>query len=140
VQLPHQPGGNREPRVALLAEFDGGLRFISTHFDHTRDSVDRLAQAQAINERVSDTQGLSILAGDFNCGPDSPPMMKLTEQWTLVSGGLNSFSATQPTTSIDHVLIRNAPQYRATEARVIDEAVASDHRPVVVTIERSPQE
>jgi endonuclease/exonuclease/phosphatase family metal-dependent hydrolase len=140
VQLPHQPGGRREPRAAVSVAIVELTEFISTHLDHTPEPSDRLAQAEAINRELAregdDTP--AILAGDFNCTPDSPPMVELLKQWTLVSGGGPSIPSSQPSKSIDHVLVRPAERWRVVSSRVIDEPVASDHRPVVVTLELLP--
>jgi endonuclease/exonuclease/phosphatase family metal-dependent hydrolase len=146
VALPHKPGDQREPRAALAATVslpDGGgeIVFVSTHLDHTRASPDRLEQARAINEQLGDVRPPAILAGDFNCQPGSPPMAELANVWTLVSdaggggGPSPSFPSTRPQISIDHVLVKPRERWRAIEARVIDEPMASDHRPVVVKLE-----
>ena len=141
VQLPHQEGGRREPRAALAATIrreppDGrDIVFISTHFDHTGEPSDRLAQAKAVNAQLGSSPALSILAGDFNCEPGSAPMVELEKQWTLVSGGSSSYPAAPPSKSIDHVLVRPGNRWKVIESRVIEEPVASDHRPVLVTLE-----
>lgn len=161
VPLPHTPGERREPRAAIAATIAlppraggaggaataggaaGDLVFISTHFDHTRGSPDRLQQAQAINHHLADVRLPAILAGDFNCEPASEPMAELARHWTLVSDGNEaarerpapSFPSTQPRIKIDHVLVKPPDRWRIVEAKVIDEPVASDHRPVVVRLE-----
>lgn len=144
VQLPHQVGGRREPRAALVATLrlhppDGrDINFISTHFDHTGEPSDRLSQAHAVNAQLGRSPMLSILAGDFNCEPGSEPMVELEKQWKLVSGGSGSYPAAPPAKSIDHVLVRPGDRWRVIESRVIEEPIASDHRPVMVTLELLP--
>ena len=140
ISLGYRPGNRREPRVAVMAivALPGGERiaFISTHLDHTANSPDRLEQAQAINEQTRDVREPAILGGDFNCEPGSPPMAELQKDWSVVSDRDSSLTcpADQPRTKIDHVLVKPAKRWRVVDARVIDERVASDHRPVVVRV------
>jgi len=142
VALPWTEGNRREPRVAVSARVDvpdaGTIEFISTHWDHTRDPSDRLVQAEAVDTAWRDAGPATILAGDFNCEIGSEPLAALGGAWTLVSGA----DPAQPTccgdklrAKIDHVFVKSSPQWRVVEARVIDEPVASDHRPVLVKLE-----
>lgn len=144
VHLPWQEGGRREPRCAVAAttqlpgSMGATIKFISTHFNHTRDSSDRIAQAEAINASWSDAGPLMVLAGDFNCEPDSEPMEILTREWTLVSGtdpAEPTCCGAAPRVKIDHVLVKPSDRWRVIEQRVLDEPVASDHRPVLVKLE-----
>ena len=150
VALPYKPGGRREPRSVVgvavrLGNAGRRIGFASTHFDHTRNDSDRLEQAKAVVEHTRCVEIPAILAGDFNCEPDSEPMRELAKEWTLASSGADgtasaaatqpTFPSTQPRITIDHVLVRPRQRWRVIEAKVIDEPVASDHRPVVVTLE-----
>ena len=142
IALGHTPGERREPRVAVetTMALPGGRRlaFISTHLDHTANSPDRLPQAKAINEQLRDLKEPAILAGDFNCQPDSPPMAELAKDWTMVGNGEGTYVDDNRRIKIDHVLVTPKERFRVVEARVIDERVASDHRPVVVKLELLP--
>lgn len=144
VPLPHRPGGQREPRAALAATVRLGppdgrdIVFISTHFDHTGEASDRVAQAEAVNAQLGSSPALSILAGDFNCEPGSPPMVELEKQWTRVSDGGNSYPSAGPSKGIDHILVRPGDRWRVIESTVIAEPVASDHRPVMVKLKLLP--
>jgi endonuclease/exonuclease/phosphatase family metal-dependent hydrolase len=143
VALPHTPGPQHEPRVAVSATIalpGNGARveFISTHWDHTREPSDRLKQAEKVNETWKDAPATTILAGDFNCPPGSPPMQALGRDWTLMSGTVLSeptCCGNEPRSKIDHVLVKPSPRWRVVEHRVVDEKIASDHRPVVVKLE-----
>jgi endonuclease/exonuclease/phosphatase family metal-dependent hydrolase len=140
VRLPWQPGDQREPRVAVVVDCalprGRRLTFISTHFDHTKEPSDRYLQAQALNAATAG-QGLAILAGDFNCEVGSPPMQELMGKWDLVTDADPALTcpADVPKTKIDHVLVRPAEKWRVLRVKVVDERVASDHRPVVVKLE-----
>jgi endonuclease/exonuclease/phosphatase family metal-dependent hydrolase len=138
IALPYTPGERREPRVAVMTivQLPGGrkIAFISTHLDHTAHSPDRLPQAKAIDEQLRNLKEPAILAGDFNCQPDDPPMQELAKNWTMVSSGGESFVVDNRRIKIDHVLVKPRERFRVIESRVIDERVASDHRPVVVKL------
>ncbi len=142
VALPWREGGRREPRCAVAATANlpgkvGAIEFVSTHLDHTGEPSDRSAQAEAINASWRDAGALTILAGDFNCEVGSAPMNALGRAWTRVSGqdpAAPTCCGTQPKVKIDHVFVKPSPRWRVIDARVIDEPVASDHRPVLVTL------
>jgi len=147
LPLPYRAGERREPRVAVTArcKVGGGreILFASTHLDHTREPSDRLSQAQALGivavTHFTKERLPCILAGDFNCEPGSPPMVQLQEHgWTIVSGSDASYIGAAEKKSIDHILVSWPADWRMIESRVIDEPVASDHRPVVVKLELLP--
>jgi len=144
LALPYRPGGKHEPRVAVeVVTKIGGeeVVFISTHLDHTAEPSDRLEQANQLNAAYRGDDRPTILAGDFNCEVGSPPMRELSRVWTVASNADDSPTcpADVPRTKIDHVLIKpqNAP-WLINDAKVIDERVASDHRPVVVRLQLMP--
>jgi endonuclease/exonuclease/phosphatase family metal-dependent hydrolase len=77
----------------------------------------------------------AILAGDFNCEPGSPPMRELDSVWELASDPDQlTCPADQPRLRIDHVLVKPRNAWRVIESKVVNEPVASDHRPVVVRL------
>ncbi|MFC1629488.1 endonuclease/exonuclease/phosphatase family protein [Gemmatimonadota bacterium] len=134
---------DREPRAALSVTVEFGengreIVFISTHFDHTRDPVDRKAQALRINELFSDEIGQPmILAGDLNAPPESEPIGILLEDWSDAAVG--DPRPTSPSDGqarrIDYVLYRPAGIWRVVDVRVLDEEIASDHRPLLAVLE-----
>ncbi len=136
--LPGKPG--QEARIAIEAriEFGGGrppLTFVGTHFQHN-DAATRAEQAAKVNALFGDASGPTVLAGDLNATPDSPPITALAAKWSLCSGkGLFTFPADGPRRQIDYILYRPANRFRATEVRAIDEKVASDHRPILAVLE-----
>jgi len=77
------------------------------------------------------------LAGDMNAKPDSEPIRILLERWTHAIDKPASPTApsTNPQSRIDYIFYRPARQFRVTDAKVIAEAVASDHRPVQADFE-----
>jgi endonuclease/exonuclease/phosphatase family metal-dependent hydrolase len=53
--------------------------------------------------------------------------------------GMNTFPADSPSIKIDYILFRPAHRWKVLEARVLDEPVASDHRPLLVVLELLPE-
>jgi endonuclease/exonuclease/phosphatase family metal-dependent hydrolase len=138
------PGSlDREPRTALTVEVRSSergpmLQFTSTHLDQGRDPEDRLAQARYLNELLVRGEGRpAILAGDLNSRPDTEVMEIFEAQWAMAPAV--DPSPTTPSgrrrSRVDHVLFRPAESWRVLESRVIDEPLASDHRPVLVVLE-----
>jgi endonuclease/exonuclease/phosphatase family metal-dependent hydrolase len=138
------PGSlDREPRTALTVEVRSGergpmLQFTSTHLDQGRDPEDRLAQARYLNELLVRGEGRpAILAGDLNSRPDTEVMEIFEAQWAMAPAVDPSPTTPsgRPRSRVDHVFFRPAESWRVLESRVIDEHVASDHRPVLVVLE-----
>lgn len=117
------------------------VRFINTHFDWT-DSVgskeSRRAAVRVIEQGLEPgSQGLAILAGDLNAVPGSPPLLDLAARgWHLPQLGLPmaTWGAPSPTKQIDYVLLRPRSAWRILNAEVLDEPVASDHYPVLLSL------
>lgn len=133
--------GEAEPRAALeitvpLANGES-LRFVGTHLDHQEDPENRLMQARRLVELYADSTGPVILAGDLNATPQSEPMALLLAQWACAcqARAESTFPAAEPTRKIDYILYRPQDRWRIIETRVIDETVASDHRPVWAVLE-----
>jgi endonuclease/exonuclease/phosphatase family metal-dependent hydrolase len=112
------------------------ITFISTHLDHTSVETDRPAQAKKINEAFAN-EPLAILAGDMNAKPGTEPLKILGEQWTDTTGpdAAPTVPVTNPKAKIDYVLYKPASRFRVVETRVLDEAVASDHRAFLAVVE-----
>ena len=87
---------------------------------------------------------MSFRLRDF-VGPDQSsdllkPLDVLREKWTVATAGpaLFTYPAAKPAAQIDYVLCRPGKRFRVVESKVIDEALASDHRPVVAVVELVP--
>jgi endonuclease/exonuclease/phosphatase (EEP) superfamily protein YafD len=83
----------------------------------------------------------TILAGDMNAVPDAEPIRELLKRWSNATDKPASPTAPskKPTTRIDYIFYRPASMFRVSLAEVIDESVASDHRPVLAEFEMSPR-
>ena len=113
------------------------LRFISTHFQHNVES-DRVNQAHAINElfAAGGDDLRSILAGDMNAIPGSEPVNLLLTKWqnAIDEAAAPTVPSQNPTSRIDYIFYRSMGQFQVEETRVIDESIASDHRPVFAVL------
>jgi endonuclease/exonuclease/phosphatase family metal-dependent hydrolase len=139
--------------IAVTVRAPGGepLRFVSTHFQHNVPD-DRVAEAKAINRLFAggDASTPTILAGDMNATPDAEPIKILLEKWShaIDDPPAPSAPATKPRSRIDYVFFRPAGRFRLVTATVIDEPLASDHRPIFAELDlpdrardrRSPQD
>lgn len=129
VPLP----GREEARVLLVAEFRDYV-FCCAHLSLTAE--DRMASLPLILDALAGTDKPVFLAGDWNDTPDSPFMQALAERFRLLSDtAQHTFPSPAPVQTIDYVAaLRPAGAVRVVSARVPDERVASDHRPVVVEV------
>ncbi len=130
------------PRGAIavtVRTFSGQrLRFISTHFQHNVPE-DRVAEAKAINRLFAKDKDSTptILSGDMNATPQAEPIKILLQEWrgAIEEPPAPSAPATVPRSRIDYILFRPADKFRLVSTKVIDESVASDHRPVFAELE-----
>lgn len=110
------------------------LRFVGIHLYATED--ERRAQAQRLEELLDETDAPTILAGDFNSTPESTVMAELHRRWRIVDKGEDhlTFPSFAPEREIDYVLLRPAAGFEVLGQRLLDEPVASDHRPLVIDL------
>jgi endonuclease/exonuclease/phosphatase family metal-dependent hydrolase len=134
---------DREPRTALtaLVRVDAAwplLQFTSTHLDQGRDEGNRLAQVEHLNALEVGDEAPEILAGDMNSRPDTEVMKLLERQWTNATTADPSMPLAadgRPRFRGDYILVRPTHCWRVIEATVLDDRLASDHRPVLVVLE-----
>jgi endonuclease/exonuclease/phosphatase family metal-dependent hydrolase len=140
VHLPSFDNG--EQRGVLTVELkmnEGGesLLFLCTHLDHRSNGRERLASAKQINALIRERGDIpAILAGDLNATRDSEVLRVFEEQWQLASQTeLPTVPVAEPGRQIDFILFRPSHRWSVVETRVLEEAVASDHRAVFATLE-----
>lgn len=116
----------------------------ATHLDHRSDDEERLKSARAINVLAAKRTGQScLLAGDLNDVAGSRTLNEFTKMWHPIQDKpLLTVPVTTPAKQIDFVLYRPADQWQVVEARVLPEAVASDHRAVfcVLQLQSAPSD
>jgi endonuclease/exonuclease/phosphatase family metal-dependent hydrolase len=139
-KLPsHYEGEQRGVLVVELQFPNEGpqFSFLATHLDYRPDDGERRDSVELINRLANEKpKGLAVLAGDLNSLPDTPVLKGFAAAWTLANKEpVLTFPAEEPVRQIDYVLYRPADRWRVVESRVIEEAVASDHRPLLVVLE-----
>lgn len=136
IRLPQ----GAEPRTTLAARValpNSGREVWVAGIHFYRTEEERLAQARVTAEFFADTSLPVILAGDFNSQPGTAVMDFLGEAWSIPEkeGDPFTFPADGPQREIDFILIRPSAEVRVLEYRVLDEMVASDHRPILMVVE-----
>lgn len=129
--LPGDP--DRETRIAFAVRTvvaGRSLAIVGTHLHH-RDPAARLEQARAL-EALDFGAGPAILGGDLNAMPESEPLAALLASWRSTTAEPQpTFPAGQPARQIDFILYRAGGVLEPGKVRVLDEPVASDHRPIL---------
>lgn len=134
-----------EQRGVLTAEVTlpgeaGPVRVLVTHLDHRDDPAERINSAQEINQLMANLGGVpAVLLGDLNDVRGSAPLRRLAATWAVVGDvELPTFPVEQPDKQIDFVLYSPPARWAVVEVRVLDEAVASDHRAIFAVLELRP--
>jgi endonuclease/exonuclease/phosphatase family metal-dependent hydrolase len=135
----HRLPDGLEPRTALAiavqpTDFSGSIVMVGIHLYATE--AERLAQAERLIDIFADDPRPVVLVGDFNSQPESPVIDLLSQRWSIPpkSGNRLTFPSDQPAREIDYVMLRPASRFEVLEYRVIDEPIASDHRPVLLVV------
>lgn len=140
LSLPNLENGEQRGALSVqlrLPDRPDLLTFICTHLDHRPNDRERRESAEAIEQHITAMpEGLMILAGDLNAVPESPVLDIFRRQWAIAgSEPLPTIPVDRPSQQIDFVLMRPEQRWRVTETRVLDEPVASDHRPIFAELQ-----
>lgn len=143
TRLPNVDNGEQRGVLSARIQVPGNrppLRFLATHFDHRREERERVLSAQAVNQIADrDPRQATLLAGDLNAISDSRPLVELFKLWTNTTiEPLATIPVGAPQRQIDFILYRPASEFRVLEVKVLDEAIASDHRAFLAIVERLP--
>lgn len=122
---------------------NNAVRFVNTHFDYLEtigSKAARKATVEVIEKAFFENKVdyPAILTGDFNVTPHSEPIKLLKENgWVCENLGKNLYTIppNQPDKQIDYVLPRPAKRWRIVAIEVIQEPMASDHLPILMTLE-----
>jgi endonuclease/exonuclease/phosphatase family metal-dependent hydrolase len=138
-RLPTKAETKGEPRVMATAKvvLPGGtaIRFGNTHLDAQKEPVNRMLQMEEI-VRISASEKLPfVLAGDFNCTPDSEEIKLLDTRFTRTCSTCEpTIPVTIPDRAIDYIAFAPGKKFQVISHQVIPERYASDHLPVVAII------
>lgn len=144
--LPRLDDGEQRGVLDVRIELpDDGptVRLLATHFDHRRDDAERLASVDFIEQLIEATPDEpTILAGDLNATPESEVLQRVARSWLIPSSSspTRTSPSTEPRRQIDYVLPRPADRWHVRQIEVLDEATASDHRPIQAVLELSDEE
>lgn len=142
------PGGNAEPRIAIIASIDLedtdiDFLFVNIHFDWIRDPTNRLLQAKALIEYLDKRDLPSLILGDYNAEYNSLTLdlfkkagFVFVEKEEKKETGKFTFPSDKPFLEIDHMMYRDAQgvKFQAEKISVLNEREVSDHLPIVTKI------
>ena len=126
--------GREEERMLMVAEFEDYF-FACTHLSLTEE--DRLASLEIIKRSVGTSQKPFFLAGDLNDTPDSKFIKALQQDFQILTNLKSpTYPAPEPTETIDYIAAwkQNTDGFAALSAKVVEEPLASDHRPICVNL------
>jgi endonuclease/exonuclease/phosphatase family metal-dependent hydrolase len=140
IKLPsHYVGEQRGALVAELTAPDGRtpFRFVATHLDYRPKDGERRDSVKRLEELANEAPDRpTLVVGDLNSLPDSEVLGLFEAHWKRSNTTpLPTYPSDKPTRQIDYVLYRPASRWKVVENRVLDEPVASDHRPLLVVLE-----
>lgn len=121
--------GHEEERVLLVAEFDN-VYICTAHFSLTAE--DRITSAKSILNILNQLDKPVLFAGDLNALPESEEIEILRNNMIPIVFGEKTWQADSPTESIDYIFGLGVS---SVESKVIEEKVASDHRPIWAKVE-----
>lgn len=126
--------GREEARAVIVAEFENYV-YACTHLSLTEE--DRMASIQLIKDLAKTTQKMFFLAGDFNADPESACIREFKKDFQLLSNPKQAtFPAPSPRETIDYIMAwkGHSEGWASVAAQVVNEPVASDHRPLTVKL------
>ena len=126
--------GREEARTLILAEFADYI-YCCTHMSLTEE--DRMKSLELVKAFTSSSTKPLFLAGDMNAEPESGFIKELQKDFQILSNPKqHTFPAPDPKETIDYIatLKQNAKGFAVISAKVINEPMASDHRPILAEL------
>lgn len=126
--------GEKEARTALIVELD---RYVVVNTHLSLNHEERIESAKMINKAVRDFHKPVFLMGDLNATPGSEPMEIFKKEWKILSDpGIYTSPSVEPKVTLDYILgyTSNGRSFKTTQKKVIEEKIASDHRPLFVDV------
>lgn len=141
--LPNFDRGEQRGVLEVHLEVSGmkqPLLVWATHLDHRRPDRERVASAKAINQLLAPhLQRPALLAGDMNDVHGSATLAQFESMWSHTTEKPQAtIPVDHPTRQIDFICFRPKQSWKVLELKVLDEAVASDHRAVFAVLEYVP--
>lgn len=126
--------GREEARALILAEFEDYI-YCCTHMSLTEE--DRMESLKIVKSFTAPYKKPLFLAGDMNAEPESDFIKELQKDFQILSNPKqHTYPAPEPKETIDYIatLKSNANGFALISARVLNEPMASDHRPILVKL------
>ena len=126
--------GREEERALLIVEFEKYI-YCCTHLSLTGE--DRLASLDIIRKEAAKANKPLFIAGDFNAHPDSEVIQEVQKDFVILTNTKQpTFPADEPTETIDYIAAyaKDTTAFTRLSTYVVNEPVASDHRPIVAEI------
>lgn len=136
---------DREQRVFLQTDIEIADRkmitFIATHLDNA-SAVDRMAAVEVMETLLPTIKTPVLFAGDMNAVPDSDVITRLMKSMSsaVLDQPLFTIPVKEPKRQIDYIFYAPQNRWKVKEVKVLDEAVASDHRALFAVLELSDKE
>ncbi len=127
--------GSEEKRVMLVAEFQ---RYVVACVHLSLTEADRMASAALIRCEAARYKKPFLLAGDWNDTPESAFVKEMAKDFQLLNTPKQfTYPADKPDRCIDYIALYKptAHELAVKSASVPNEPAASDHRPVVATLQ-----
>lgn len=126
--------GREEARTLILAEFEDYI-YGCTHLSLTEE--DRMKSLEIVKSFTASCKKPLFLAGDMNAEPESYFIKELQKDFQILSNPKQpTYPAPEPKETIDYVtaLKSNANGFALISSQVLNEPLASDHRPILVEL------
>ncbi len=130
ISLP----GVDEARTALIVELERYV-VVNTHLSLTDE--ERLQSVEIITNAIRDYSKPVFLMGDLNAGPGDAPIKWLTKEWQILTNtNQKTWPSENPEQTLDYIFgyKSNGQTYGRFQSRVVENSIASDHRPIFTDI------
>lgn len=137
LSVRNTPLPGQEKRTLLVCEFEDYV-YACTHLDLNEDSC--LASLPLILEEAARWDKPFFICGDWNVRPSHSFITQIRRKFRILtstteSSKNNTFPANNPSRIIDYIACYPRNAYKSKSASVVlNEPVASDHRPVTVEV------
>lgn len=130
-------GGEHRVLATATVTLPGGNTFTfgCTHLDAQWSDVNRMLQIKEIGRLTNNTAGPFIIAGDFNASEGGDVIKTLDENFHRTCQPCDKSSDEKRERVIDFIAFRPIQQFTVLDHRTIQETEASDHLPIVSSLQ-----
>jgi len=129
--IPEAAGSRLAVHEVQVAGPRGPVSVVSVHLAGAPE--ERHAQADSLTKVFLDSDRAVVIAGDFNSRRGDRVMERIRRDWRILEkeGDPDTFPSDAPDREIDFVAMLGTDSFELVEHVVVDEGVASDHRPIL---------